>query len=38
MDFRTWLRIYHHMEIEDYLKLSFDEKLFIEHEYYNEGY
>lgn len=38
MSFRDWLRYIKHMEIEDYLELSFDAKLIIEHEYYNEGY
>lgn len=38
MDFETWLRLIKHMEIEEYNRLSLENKMYIEYQYYNEGY
>lgn len=38
MSFEEWLKFIKHMKIEDYNNLSFHRKLYIENEYYNEGY
>lgn len=38
MSFEEWLQIYKHMEIEEFEKLDYMEQMYIEQEYYREGY